>query len=493
MNETDDGRHYDAIIIGGGPGGIACAALLAKSGVRTLLLEKNSRTGGKAITIERAGFKYELGPKLQVPMRGPAFAPLFTELGIDAQFRPIPLDAAAMVYRGRSGAYKTKITDQRTGMDPTPFFELWELNERERGAAAQVLAEMVLMPEETLATLDDVTLHDWLQSRDVPAPLYNYLAMHANASLAEPIDLVAASEQIRILKQIAASGGGGYYVGGFGSLFEAVTASFVASGGELRTRQRVERIVVEDGRATGIATADGVFHAPMIISNAGIQPTVLKLVGEDRFEPSYSAYVRALVPGWGFTGVRYFLGQRAMKHCMYMVYADDTWWNVERFERARAGQIPDEVIMFMTVPSNFETTMAPPGKQCIIAGTICSPDPEAKEIAALWQKMDEMMAKLFPDAWAAVESIDREGPAEVSSMSRDHVLPGQGGECVGIGQIAGQCGALKPSPRSPVEGLYFVGGDAGSGGMGTHQATDSGMKVARMVLEDRAARQLAPA
>jgi hypothetical protein len=179
---------------------------------------------------------------------------------------------------------------------------------------------------------------------------------------------------------------------------------------------------------------------------------VLKLVGEDAFPGDYVAYVRRLQPGWGFTGAHYFLRERVMKHCMYMVYADDTWWNVERFERARNGQIPDEVIMFMTVPSNFDPDMAPPGKQCIIAGTICSPDPDAREIQALWGKMDEMMAKLFPEAWAAVESKDCEGPAEVSALARDHVLPGQGGECVGIGQITGQCGRQKPSPQSRSRG-----------------------------------------
>ncbi|HET8944431.1 MAG TPA: FAD-dependent oxidoreductase, partial [Dehalococcoidia bacterium] len=59
---------------------------------------------------------------------------------------------------------------------------------------------------------------------------------------------------------------------------------------------------------------------------------------------------------------------------------------------------------------------------------------------------------------------------------------GQGGECVGVGQVVGQCGKYKPSPVSPISGLYFAGCDAGSGGMGTHQATDSGMKVADLVL-----------
>jgi len=478
---------FDVIVAGAGPGGVACAALLAKAGVHTLLLDKNTRAGGKAITVSRGGFKYELGPKLQVPMRDPAFKSLFSELGIADEFRPIPLETAAMVYRGRSGRYVTRLTDQTTGMDPGPFFELWELDAAEREAAARVLAEMVLMPDDQVAALDDVTLDEFLSTRDVPAPLYSYLAMHANASLAEPIDLVSASEQIRILKQIAVSGGGGYYHGGFGSLFDALQRSFLSNGGEFRPRSRVERIVVEDGRVAGVATADGLVTAPIVVSNAGIQPTVLKLVGAEAFPASYVSSVRGLQPGWGFTGVRYFLGERVMRQCMYMVYADDTWWNVERFQRARSGDVPDEVIMFMTVPSNFDPEMAPPGKQCIIAGTICSPDPEAREIATLWERMDQMMAKLFPDAWAAVESIDREGPAEVSSLARDHVLPGQGGECVGIGQIAGQCGKQKPSPKSPIPGLYFAGGDAGSGGMGTHQSSDSGVRVARMVLEEHAA------
>ena len=72
--------RYEAIVVGGGPGGLACAALLSKWGVRTLLLEKNQRTGGKAVTSERNGFRYELGPKLQVPMRDPAFAQLISAL-----------------------------------------------------------------------------------------------------------------------------------------------------------------------------------------------------------------------------------------------------------------------------------------------------------------------------------------------------------------------------------------------------------------------------
>jgi phytoene dehydrogenase-like protein len=147
--------------------------------------------------------------------------------------------------------------------------------------------------------------------------------------------------------------------------------------------------------------------------------------------------------------------------------------------------------MFMLVPSNYDPDMAPPGKQCIIAGTICSPNPEAREIKMLWGKMDEMMAKVWPEVPPVIEAKEQAGPAQVSALTRDAVLPGQGGECVGLGQIAGQCGKYKPSPKAPIRGLFYVGCDAGGAGMGTHQATESGIKVARMVLQYHRARKTA--
>jgi phytoene dehydrogenase-like protein len=481
-------RSYDVIVIGGGPGGLSTAALLAKAGRRTLLVDKNETTGGKAVTVTRNGFSYELGPKLQVPMRDPAFVTLFAELGMPERLEQRFLDRAAISYRRPSSQEYRSVLMPQTSEDPTPFFDLWGLDNGARQRALDVLIRIATLPPPEVDRLDDVSMRDYLAGLDVPPALYNYLAMHSNASLAEPIDRVAASEQIKILQQIAVSGGGGYYRGGFGRMLGEIEGIFRRLGGELLLDTRVESIIVREGRACGIETAKGTFNAPVVVSTAGIQPTVLKLVGASHFDHAYLDYVRGLEPGWGWATVRYFIDAPLMEAGMQLIYADDTWWDSERYERFRRGQGHDEVVVFITVPAVFDPAMAPAGKQCLIAGTVCSPDPKAPEIDMLYGKIDTTIARVLPHVWAAVERRETDGPAEISAHTRDSVVPGQGGECVGLGQIVGQCGRLKPDPRAPIPGLYLAGCDAGAAAMGTHQACSSGIAVAGMILSDAARR-----
>ena len=478
------GGEYDVIIIGGGPGGLACGATLAHHGVGVLLVERNDGTGGKAVTVERDGFRYELGPKLQVPMENPGFKQLFERLGISDKLDQVLLDTASVSYKPRGAdTYTTVVTPQSSGMDPTPFFDLWGLDESGREKALAVMAEMVMLTPEQLDGLDDTSMQDWLAERDVPWALYSYLAMHANASLAEPIDLVAASEQAKIMQQIAVQGGGGYYKGGFGRVLNDIADSIRADGGEILLSTDVERIDVVDGRAVGITTDKGTFRAPVVISDAGIQPTVLKLAGREHFPDDYVSWVEEAVPGWGWATIRYRLNERVLEQGCYIIYSDDTWWNLERYEAYRRGEIPDEVVVFISVPSAFDTTMAPEGKQVIIVGSPAPADPEDPHIEALYERIESTLKTVFPKIFEVVDKRSYDGPAEVAEHSRDSVLTGQGGECVGLGQIVGQVGTKKPSPQTPLDGLFLCGCDSGAAGMGTHQATMSGMAVADLVMD----------
>ena len=477
---------YDVIVIGSGPGGGACATLLQKRGIKTLLIEKNSFLGGKMVSIEKDGYAYDLFPHGQVPTRQPVFEIIFQELGVGDEFQPTllpndPRDMITICYRRRDWKQFRRVSQPQAMGDSTPFFRLWDIDEAAQQKTLAFMTDVVTMPDDKLADLDNVSMHEFISRYDIPYELYSYMAMHSNASLAEPIDLVAASEQILILKQIMLQGGGGQYKGGFATLANVLIREFEKNGGTLIRNTKVDRIRVEDGAVTGVITPKGTFNAPVVVSSAGLQPTVLKLVGEEHFDRSYVNYVKGLAPGWGFTSVRYFLNKPVMTTGNYVAYSDDSWWNMERFLKVKEGRIPDEVTLFMVNHCFFDPEAAPPGKQILVSGTVCSPNPEAKEIEGLWKRMDEHMVQLFPEIWEATERREYSGPREISNLTRDSVLPGYGGECVGLGQVVGQCGRMKPNPSAPIRGLYYAGADAGGAGMGTHQAACSGMEVARLV------------
>jgi phytoene dehydrogenase-like protein len=242
-------ENYDVIVIGSGPGGLSCATLMQKRGLKCLLLEKNDVLGGKMISIEKDGYAYDLFPHGQVPMRGSAFEPVFKELGVYDEFIPAlepddPRDIITLLYRSSDSKEYNRVTQGQAMADPDPFFKLWNLEEHEKEAAIKVMTEMTLMSDAEIDKLDHITMDEWLAERDVPSALYNYLGFHANASLAEPLDLVAASEQILIMKQMMLQGGGGQYKGGFGGLTRVMAREFEKNGGTAGWTRSTSRTVL---------------------------------------------------------------------------------------------------------------------------------------------------------------------------------------------------------------------------------------------------------
>jgi phytoene dehydrogenase-like protein len=79
---------------------------------------------------------------------------------------------------------------------------------------------------------------------------------------------------------------GAYYPKGGGQVFAAHLVDVLRSnGGELRTRVRVERILVEDGHVQGVRLTTGEeLFAPIVVSNADLKRTYLELLGEEGTE-----------------------------------------------------------------------------------------------------------------------------------------------------------------------------------------------------------------
>jgi phytoene dehydrogenase-like protein len=477
------GERFDVIVVGAGFGGATCAALLARRGLRVLLLEKNSQAGGKAMVIAKNGFTYEMWPVIHAPARTSRCHEVLRELDCEGRVDLSVPEVSGGIYFDTAGEVR------RFPRNPDPegkeILRLLGVPEDELPEAIRVLAELALLPAAESAKLDDTSFTQWLEEKRTPSPVRTYLHALANGVFMVPSDALPASEAIRTLQEILLGHGGLYTAaGGIGKLAEVFADAVEENGGRTVYRARVRSIDVEAGRVTGVTTDRARFAAPIVVSNAGLQTTVLKLVGEQHFDKSYASWVRDLVPSWGMIGLRYFLDSELLDEPYALVFSEQAYWTTDRWLAAQAGAaLPREVILWVQVPSRNHPELAPPGKQVVLTGTWCSPDPEApfEEKERWWRKIDEIMERTWPGFHSHVTSRETYDARDASGISREPALPGVGGECIGLGQVMGQCGRYKPEARAPIAGLFYVGVDAGGYGCGTHQAVDSGMKVADLV------------
>ena len=94
----------DVIVVGAGPGGLSCAMLLAKAGIKVTILEKSDGVGGRTRVFEKDGYKFDNGPTF---FHYPEIAEeIFSALGLDAheELGLIPLEPNYRLVFGAGGS-----------------------------------------------------------------------------------------------------------------------------------------------------------------------------------------------------------------------------------------------------------------------------------------------------------------------------------------------------------------------------------------------------
>jgi prolycopene isomerase len=477
-------------VIGAGFGGAPIAALLAKAGWKVALIEKTARAGGKTQTTERKGYRFEMFGAVGIPALNSRFHELVDTLGI-ADRAPFVVpggDAASIRYKNSQGEWKTSYNPLiATGSEKemADMKATFGVDDDDLAALGAMYEAILSLSEEEIDALDDTGALTWLRQFELATPLESQVCMNLNTLFVVAVDRLPASEMIRTLRDQVLGGAGRYHIGGYGHVAEVCAEYVVEHGGLYLTKTRVREIIVEDGAAVGVRLDDREIRAPAVISNAGIQPTVLQLAGEQNFPPEYVERVRSLEPSWAICGYRYVLDKRIFDAALIPVFSDGSWLDEERYQGMLRGEWPDVPLIAIDVPSEFDPGLSDiPGHQLANCQVFMPADPESDLVDEAIRRCDEVINELWPELKDHIVRKEPYGAKQISSMSRDSAVPGCGGEAVGIAQVVGQCGGSKPDPRTPLAGLYIVGCDAGGRGAGTHQAVDSAFNVAAMVEQD---------
>jgi phytoene dehydrogenase-like protein len=227
-------NHFDAIVVGAGPGGSAIAALLAKAGLVVLLVDKNSIAGGKMLTVQRDGFYYEMFPINAVPSRNSLFENLIGDLGLENEVKVIYPNPVGRFYFELPGGEIRTLQLMSKSPSPFGFRRLLGLSWVGFIKFLRIFAEMVSMKPEQLDKLAGISALDYLNSHNLPQSLKSYLlSVYTEGYFEAPPDRVSAAAMVRAAQQTAKLGGGRYYQGGVGRVFQGFAQAVERDGGKV--------------------------------------------------------------------------------------------------------------------------------------------------------------------------------------------------------------------------------------------------------------------
>lgn len=285
--------------------------------------------------------------------------------------------------------------------------------------------------------------------------------------------------------------------GGSGMLTRAMANFLEAHGGKIITGTPVEQILIEDGRAIGVKTADHELRADLVVSNAHVQTTMMKLVGRNHLPESTYEKVENINVGNGFGMVIRCAVEELPR---YTACPGDPYIH-------NGMQLLAPSVQYMNSAIGDYLKKKPPGKPPVLAMTFSNIDPEVAPSGghtlfawAQWhpyelqnglhwddirereaRKIYEVVKKYAPNMEGKLIDWYIQSPLDIE---RKHGMPR--GNVMHVDMSFDQMFMFRPIPemsqyKTPVENLYLSSASCHPGG-GVFGA--AGYNAANVILKD---------
>lgn len=488
---------YQAIVIGAGNGGLAASLTLAKSGVKTLLLERHNIPGGCATSFIRGRFEFEVAlhqlsgvgtEEFPGPLRNS-----FNDMGISDDIELIQMEN---LYRAVSPgnfdvtlkadriksieALKETFPQESENIDR--FFNLvWDycnqwvhvMFMRDQEASP---AKYPLYFKYALRPMQDV-LDEFLNDRKLQTIIgmyWSYLGIPpAKLPFGEFAVVLWAYTEFKPW----------HLKGGSQALSNTILNSFLVHGGEVKFNCGAKQIKTENGTIVSVVTDHGdEFTTDRVISNAGTYTTYVDLldetvVPESRFKELGARSV-------GVSAVSLFVGFDAEPHELgihettnFVTTSTD---NNQVWEDCKTLNPPKS--MLFTCYDVDDPEFSPKGTCQGALISLAYSDPWLKippthyfeEKYKYAENMLNVLYQVFPNCRNHIEEIDVGTP-----LTHMRYLGHPGGAIYGFDQWAKDT-ELFLDKKSPIKGLYHAGAWIGSGGF--QPTLMSGASAARAVI-----------
>ncbi|CAG7654771.1 hypothetical protein PAECIP111802_05868 [Paenibacillus allorhizosphaerae] len=231
---------YDVAVVGGGVAGLTAAIYAAKAGKRTIVVEKQERLGGRAVTNKISGAYFNLGG--HALYFGDAHE-TFRELGLSLQGNKPSIDAY--------GIWKGKLSTLPMGVGSLLTTPLLSLKGK-----MEFAAWLTKLGKLDMRAFDRISLREWIE-RNVHDPMVRNLfySLLRTASFAAAPDLQAAGPVLQQLKN--ALQGVLYLDRGWGTMIDELTQKALGHGVQILAKSKAVSVEHRGGLVQHVLCEDG--------------------------------------------------------------------------------------------------------------------------------------------------------------------------------------------------------------------------------------------
>ncbi|MFX0168320.1 MAG: phytoene desaturase [Candidatus Hodarchaeota archaeon] len=488
----------NAIVIGGGFGGLSTAVRLQAAGYQVTLLEKRHQLGGRAGVFEREGFRFDTGPTIVTPPF--VVEDVFREAGQDpsAYIELVPIEPHYRLHFADGTHFDIgtieEITEQIKELSPSDVKGYQKWLKKLKPIYELGFEKFAVTPFESL----------WSMIKIVPPAIrlqsyksvYGLVASHIkNDNLRMAFSFLplfiggnpfTATSVYSLIAYLENEHGMLWVRGGTYRLVEALARLFKELGGTVKLNSEVTKIEVddEDQRVSGVVTAnDDHYQADIVVSNADVAITYMNLIDKKyRQKNKDQRYKKA----------KYSMSLFMVYFGTKKTYPEMPHHNIifgprykelikDIFDR---HILPDDFSIYLHVPTRTDKELAPPGCETFYA---CIPVTN-QDSGIDWEQMKEP----FKDK--VLQYLDENYlPGLLDNLVVSEVFTPQDferefnaykGNAFQLQPLMTQSGWFRPHNRSrDIKGLYIVGAGTHPGA-GVPSAFLSGKISTDLIFQD---------